>query len=254
MKRTYYPVILSLVLGLLFSCDNNMEKSDNNCIADKYIYPIQPGSDEWKELDYQAMLDVCQIPQETLKNLCTDVLIDAYMDYPFLYATIFAYSNTSKGLEQVSQEFNGFAELIDRDDSGSELLLKYVSVDPADVNNREWSDLDKGLFMHNLCFFELTLAFEPIQDKLTHQERAEIMKDGLQKLEIKEKNNYSTLSKFTHLYLMLKILEAEKYPLFMNYVNEDDRLKVILSGSMIYYPTEMDCLFIKQIIEECLTN
>lgn len=236
--KKIYSVAFFVILSLFFSC--NKEEADKTCNPDKYIFPIQPGSDEWKNLNsHKAMVDVCQIPEKTVKNMCTTGLIDTYFDYPLLF-TIFAFNNTNEGLKQISEEFNGFEELLQRDNSASLLLIKYASINPTDVINTEWTDLEKGFFMQNLRILELTLGFEPIRNKLTKQERTKIIEIGLEKLEAKEENFYGGFSILTNIYLIMKILELEQYLPFMEYVNKNTYLRAFLSGYIMYFEYETD--------------
>jgi len=80
-------------------------------------YPVKPGSKQWNAYtSYQERLEVCQIPQEILKDIPTEELVAICKNYPFS-RNIFAYSSVQKGFEKVCEEFNGYRELLQREDN-----------------------------------------------------------------------------------------------------------------------------------------
>ena len=247
--KNAFPLIFFVTLCSLISC--NKEISDKNCGSASYVFP---SSDKYIDLGHPEKVDVLQIPEKILKRMCTDALIDTYLNYPILYPTIFAYNSSTMGITQVSEEFNGLAELVQRDDSGDLLLLKYISINPKDINNEEWTDLEENSFRNNLRFIELTLVFEPILNKLTHQQRVNAIKTGLQQLEIKESSTYSpyyfkNVSIWTNFYLVIKILETEKYQPFIEYItNSDEFFKYFLGGHLNFCPTEAERLDRKSVV------
>lgn len=256
------PKIIALfitLMGIGISCKKEyIEPKCCSCLeaegkTDKYIYPVQPGSEEWKALNsHQEMVNICQVPHKTLKDMCTFGLIDTYLDYPLLF-TIFAFNNTNDGLRQVSTEFNGFSELLRRDDCATLLLRKYKLIDPAHVHSMS-NDIEAGLFMQKIRFFELTLAFEPLRNKLTGNERKTIVEIGLKNLEKKEANRYGNFSLTTNIYLLTKILELEQYPSFLEYQKKNSHIDLFLEGYLIYFDYVKDNLAIKNICQEYLKN
>ena len=48
----------------------------------KDVYPIQPGTEEWKKLEtLQSKIAACEIPKETLHQMSTESLIEAVLYY-----------------------------------------------------------------------------------------------------------------------------------------------------------------------------
>lgn len=57
----------------------------------KDVYPIQPGTEEWKKLEtLQSKIAACEIPKETLHQMSTESLIEAVLYYP-LFSNMYAY-------------------------------------------------------------------------------------------------------------------------------------------------------------------
>ncbi len=250
-------ILLFAVIAVSISCEReSLEPKCCSCLeaegkSDKYIYPVQPGSEGWKRLNsHQEMVNVCQVPDEILKNMCTSGLIDTYLDYPLLF-TIFAFNNTNDGLRQVATEFNGFLELLRRNDCATRFLQKYKVIDPAHIRSLS-DDIEVGVFMQKIRFFELTLAFEPLRNKLTGTECKTIIEIGLKNLEKKEANNYGNFSLTTNIYLLTKILESEQYPLFLEYQVQHPDINLFLMGHLIYFDYKRESFLIKNICQEYL--
>jgi len=230
MKTNFF---IFLLFCLTISC---RKEPVNNCACleaggqtDKYIFPIVPGMDEWKNLtSHQAMVEVCQVPENDLKAMCTIGLVDTYYDYPILF-TVWAFINTEEGIEQVSKEFNAFGELLNRQDCATKLMLRYVPINPAAIDP-SWTILDQGRFIEKLRDMEVTLAYEPVCKKLTKQERKELIKIALEKLRLKEENGYGGLSQNSNIYLIANLLEIERYKPFLDFIENRNDLKQYLDG------------------------
>jgi len=234
--RAFIP-FLYIVLFTVISC----EKETQTCCSclesqgktDKYIFPIQPGMEEWAKLEsHQAMVDVCQVPENILKDMCTIGLVDTYLDYPILF-TIFAFNNVNEGLYQVSNEFNGFQELLYRNDCATIFLLRYESINPADIDT-SMNLIEQGEFMKQFKYMEVTLAFEPLNQKFSTEERKKIINLGFENLRLKEENNYGGPSLITNTYLIGKMLEKEEYKPFLDFIERRNDLKLFLSGYLNY--------------------
>jgi len=75
----------------------------------------------------EEMLEACQIPEDKLKSMSTDELIEVCMSHP-LHAIYFAYNNELEGAEIVFKNFNGFAELRRRADAPHKILAFYKDI------------------------------------------------------------------------------------------------------------------------------
>lgn len=86
-------------------------------ISVAYEYPIVPGMAEWKQLNTHAKkIDACQIPEDILKNLTTEALVETVMNYPLL-VDMLAYNTQFAGYQAVYNGFNGLRELQTREDA-----------------------------------------------------------------------------------------------------------------------------------------
>ena len=88
-------------------------------------YTVTPVDEEWKNLKTHAdMVAVCQLPDEFVENASTEELFDAVMEYPMMF-DLFCYDTLSIGIEEVTKQFNGLHELLQREDFAKILKEKY---------------------------------------------------------------------------------------------------------------------------------
>ena len=84
-------ILFLIILLTCISCKKEIPKCceclEAQGISDKYIFPIRPGMEEWAQLkSHKEMVDVCQIPESILNDMCTIGLVDTYYDYPLLFS------------------------------------------------------------------------------------------------------------------------------------------------------------------------
>lgn len=90
-----------------------------------YTYPIVPGTDEWNSfLTRGEMLKACQIPEEKLKNMSTEALLETVLMYP-LISDYFYFNSLSEAYHNMNASFNGLRELVSRKDVMSTIIEEY---------------------------------------------------------------------------------------------------------------------------------
>jgi len=91
-------------------------------VIDAYDYPVKPGSPEWAELTSNDEIDaVLQIPENILYEMSTEGLIETVLNYP-RFADIYASENYQISFDVLTENFNGFHELLQRSDAAVHLL------------------------------------------------------------------------------------------------------------------------------------
>ncbi|WP_334072558.1 MULTISPECIES: hypothetical protein [Paenibacillus] len=89
-----------------------------------FEYQITPDDPEWANLSSKReMLDVTRIPNDVLKKMTTEEVVNAVLDYP-LVINIYAYDSYADGLKALAKDSDAFRELLTRDDAGDQLLAK----------------------------------------------------------------------------------------------------------------------------------
>lgn len=136
MKRTLIFLTLAAMLLSLVACarkdysvantsPTTSEPSETTlppntadpAIQTAYIYPVRPGSDEWKALKTdKARQEACAIPEDILKKMTTDALLESIYAYPMLNRLL-VYIPLREGYRRLCKWFNGLAELSTREDA-----------------------------------------------------------------------------------------------------------------------------------------
>lgn len=163
---SFLSVILSVLICVsLFSIPAYANETNelHTAAAIGYDYPIKPGTSSWNELiDHTKMIEVSQIPDDTLKKLTTNELIETVLNYPLLM-DIYAYDTLQQGIDVVSKTFNGIQELYQREDAPNKLIEKYqqmpVAKDTKTVTSNQIFDLSN---------MEIILRQDEIQKNSTH--------------------------------------------------------------------------------------
>lgn len=120
-------------------------------------YLIKPGTEEWVKLGtVQNKREACRIPEETLKRMSNDELIEAIMEYPFL-VDIYLFGPEGEPLRTAAQSVyegcDALRELLSRRD-GAEALRAYretISKDPEKYGRTEWEIDAIGTLLEVLC-------------------------------------------------------------------------------------------------------
>lgn len=91
-------------------------------------YLIKPGTEEWVKLGtVQNKKEACRIPEETLKQMSNDELIEAVMEYPFL-VELYVYGKPGEpsrtAARSVYEGCDALRELLSRRD-GAEALRAF---------------------------------------------------------------------------------------------------------------------------------
>lgn len=151
----------------------------------KWDFPVKPGTDKWKTLKNNVeKVEACQIPKDVLSLLKTPELIQTCLNYPLL-PDIFAFDNIKDGFEKFENDFNGFRELINREDVAIELLKLYKKIDPGYIP-KDGTILEKGTYAFRLSFIELFVSHPLVIVKLSSSGKKEIIKEFLLKKEKKK--------------------------------------------------------------------
>lgn len=81
-----------------------------------YYYPALPLMSTWPYGNHQTMINACQIPEDILKDMPTDLLVQTVMAYP-LWGDVLAYDSREMAYGLIKGSFNGLRELYSREDA-----------------------------------------------------------------------------------------------------------------------------------------
>ena len=125
-------VLLTFMMPAVLCAGCASEKDEKaKQIDTPYVYPIQPGTEEWAKLDsLDAKIAACKVEPELMNSMTTEALLEMVLDYPLL-PNIYAFSSAEIGIGSVSGNFEGLQMLHDREDA-AECIQKAIDTGTDD--------------------------------------------------------------------------------------------------------------------------
>jgi len=204
-------------------------------------YPVKPGMEKWKQFkSVDEMYQACQIPDDILKQLDTQSLVDICLSFPA--PPLFPLFNTpQQGFMEYYSNFNGIRELFQRKDAGAYLLKKYTSMSLSDFNPL-WQLHQQGRFISHYKFIESILSQPQVIASLDSKGRMLLLKETVRKMDEKLSKNdlFSGFSLEINLWVIANVFYSENKAAFEKYnrQNIQSALKtgtfVDIDGDMLY--------------------
>lgn len=162
-------LVLLVAIPLISVAQNNIT----------WDFPIKPGTEAWAKLSSsQEMIDACHIPNDILITLTTNELAEICISYPLL-ADMLLTRNFQDGFERTSKIFNGFQELLLRDNAGPSLLRIYEQFDLVSFQKTKGNEV-KNVFL-DMCL-DVVMAQPVFLKQLNQEQEKRLMKISLEKL------------------------------------------------------------------------
>ncbi len=232
-KKIIFLVILTSIMVLILTQNGfaTAQTNDWYSLSDteqQYNYPITPekNPEEWKKFEtYQEMLVACQIPLNELSKMTTSSLIATCLNYP-LYGNLIFQNSLDSGYRKMCSQFNGIAELYQRDDCARELLAFYKSIDlnqlmiyePQAYLRYQWA--------------EMMLSSEIVLTDLNYEERTDLLQAVYNNVKLINGKYSDNLSISSGLLVSSKILLIDS-PDFANYIQNEPELASIIANGQI---------------------
>lgn len=191
MKKLITKVLLMVMLLILPSSFkvNAADIQINSKELMLNFYEELPIQEDWGTLRHDQQIELCQIPEDTLKVLDTDSLVDIVLNYP-LYMDIYAFDTIKLGMSVLRDNYNGLDELVNRTDASKIILDKYISMEPiTSIILSGTSDV------FELANIEALLSQDFILDDFSKQELDLLDKTVKKKYDVK--NEHSDIYAFT---------------------------------------------------------
>ncbi len=168
MKK-FVAILLSISVLLVFAPSSLMvnayEVNENSTAAILKVYEDLPQTEGLGKLSHDEQVELCQIPEDILKTIDTESLVDIVLDYP-LFMDIYAFDTIELGIYFLCVNYNGLGELATRDDAPAILLDKYLQTEPI-ISTKA---IEKSDDIFELANIEALLAQDFIREKLDKQE------------------------------------------------------------------------------------
>lgn len=121
---------LTMLAVLCAGCASEKDEKAKQ-IDTPYVYPIQPGTEEWAKLDsLDAKIAACKVEPELMNSMTTEALLETVLDYPLL-PNIYAFGSAELGIGSVSGYFEGLQMLRDRENA-AECIQKAIDTGTDD--------------------------------------------------------------------------------------------------------------------------
>ncbi len=152
-----------------------------------WTYPVNVESPEWKDLEMSQVIEMCQMPEDLLREASDAELAGLLIDYPYIL-NYMAWDNWKDFFElDLKQRLNIAAELFSRDGANDALIDAYAGLEvdyealAKGGDGLVWrhSGYDKQMFLEN--YFYLYMS------DLTDGQMEKLVKAALDRME-KEKS------------------------------------------------------------------
>ena len=146
-----------------------------NEISTKFDFPIKAGDAKWNS--YKTSYErnqVLQIPREKLGKLSTRELLRICLQYPYLIEATF-YTNSEDGINYLKSNFNGFQELLTRNDLAEILLEKEANLAKDFEALKSASLEEKGRFSYENYVVKLLLKQDIVTRSFNESQIKELL-------------------------------------------------------------------------------
>jgi hypothetical protein len=196
-----------------------------------YNYPLYPGTPEWVEQHFKnsfAMMMATQVPEERLRGMSTQAVIQAIWEYPLGGASMYSDYMYITAYDHTILRYKMYSELVTRSDAGLSLLERLECVLPADL----------GYPFSEARLMQLTLAHPVFLNQLSREEIRRLVKVTIDKETFIEQNPVPGISGSYHAeiswVLVGRALTAVGYQPFIEATKRSETLQYFLAGQFEY--------------------
>ena len=197
-------------------------------VSDQYMFPVRPGMPEWAEFTSgQEKTNALQVPEDILKNMSSNGLVETCFDYPLL-VTMMAVDTIQYGLEKQMEEFNGFHELMTREDAGRIMLARFKQTNVECIPKGD--EIIVGNYTLFFVYTGMIQAQSVFLEQLAPSELRELLDEALIKYNQMELigDPYSILNLKIEALLMARVMVSEKYEPFLEEIANNESLEIFI--------------------------
>ena len=170
IKKKYLILITFALLGLFINAQE--EK--------RWDYPVKPRTEEWKTLESnKAKVEVCQVPEQILRDISTNDLMILCLQYPLLY-DVFAFNSINDGLTKLFTDFNGIRAFSKMENATNNLREHYLSEirNFSEILNGS-SNFDIGYTVARISILEVLLVYSDFHSNTSKENQKKILESLL---------------------------------------------------------------------------
>ena len=224
----YQKVLLFIILISCGKEDEVICSSFTPEASDQYIFPLRPGMPEWERFTSgQEKIDALQVPVGILKKMSTYGLVETCLDYPLLGAMM-AFDTIQYGVERQMENFNGFHELITRENAGQIMLDRFKQMNPECIPQGD--EVVVGDYTLTFVYMGMVQAQFVLIEQLTSSERRELLDEAIKKNTQFENigDPYSILNLKIEALLMARVMVSEKYEPFLEEIAKNVSIEIFI--------------------------
>jgi hypothetical protein len=223
---------------LLTACDTNLEfkygeliQAKLDCMGmprpdDSYNYPVYPGMPEWSEFKTtEDMVAAIQVPENILKKMSTQAVIQAIWEYPLLWEVVFRLQY-QMDFDGVFSNNSAYKELIKRVDAGISLLERLNSINPVMTEAK-----------YEPKAFEILISQDVFLSQLNKDQKKEVIRRTMENDYLRQQNDElrDGIFRATAWLLIGKILKNAGYGPFIEELNSNTQLKSFIEDKNYTY-------------------
>jgi hypothetical protein len=208
-----------------------VQPSNSQKVDDAYIFPVRPGMQEWKNFtSHNQMVTACWVPEDILENMSTAGLVETVVNYP-LGGDYGSSIDFQEGVDRVSRQFNGLAELFRRDDAEVQLLAKYRTMNPQAIGTN-WSNSQRFEYKLQICNIELILAQNSLISQLNTDGLRDLVSEALVKYRVKQQGEsaWDPVLLNSNMWILARAMHHMNYAPFLEKENNDRVVKIFVKG------------------------
>ena len=254
--------ILSGLFFLLFFCQCTNQAEENNSlnsddiifttdmclpdVADKYVYPILPGTEEWKNLGSgEEIIKAHQIPDDTLGNISTLGLVRSFLDIPMLHSNYHLSSDASPTgrMNKIYPYYNSAQEIINREDAGEALLIYYDAIafdclaSQKEIDGMNFDDQVREAakqmdFMVQIAAVEVFFAQPKILENFNHTDRQKVVVKLLDKSKQMEQMHIEGFRNYAALEVIANVMYLSNYHPIVDYFGSGKNYITLMSSDV----------------------
>lgn len=140
-----------------------------------YKFPFSQGDAKWKEFKTaQDRIAALQIPEKTMALISTEDLLLICLDFPYL-SDVFAFDDLNIGVKVIASKFNGFQELLTRQDLPEVLEIVFQRISSENLFLSNNSDIEIGDNSIKICILSYLLGRPEILNKMTYPQKENLL-------------------------------------------------------------------------------